>query len=144
MPIIRFDPFFRPRWLRPFLSWDEEEEENWPELTMTEGLDVYEEEDRVIVKAAVPGIPSDKVEVTFEDGVLRIRAKVEEKEEEKKKRKVVYRMDRVASFDYTTTLPRPVDEKSIEAKVENGVVVISAKIAEEAKPKKIPVKVAGK
>jgi HSP20 family molecular chaperone IbpA len=84
------------------------------------------------------------VEVTYEDGVLRIRAKYEEKEEEKKKRKVVYRMDRVTSFDYTTTLPRPVDEKSIEARVENGVVVVSAKIAEEAKPKKIPVKVASK
>jgi len=128
--------FFRP------MLWEEEEE--WPEITMTEGLDVYEEDDKVVVKAAVPGIPADKVEVTYEDGVLRIKGKYEEKEEEKKKRKVVYRMDRVTSFDYTTTLPRPVDEKSIEAKVENGVVVVSAKIAEEAKPKKIPVKVASK
>lgn len=140
MAIIRFDPFFSKKWLRPFFSFDEDLDE-WPELTMTEGLDVYEEDDKVVVKAAVPGIPADKVDVTFEDGVLRIKAKVEEKEEEKKKRKVVYRMDRVASFDYTTTLPRPVDEKSIEAKVENGVVIVSAKIAEEAKPKKIPVKV---
>ncbi len=137
MAIVRFDPFTRS-WFKPFFSW--EDEEDLPELTMTEGLDVYEEDDQVVVKAAVPGVPADKVEVTFEDGVLRIRAKVEEKEEEKKKRKVVYRMDRVASFDYTTTLPRPVDEKTLEAKVENGVVVVSAKIAEEAKPRKIPVK----
>jgi len=141
MAIIRFDPWFPRSWLRPFWSEDEEE---WPELTMTEGLDVYEEDDKIVVKAAVPGVPADKVEVTFEDGVLLIKAKYEEKEEEKKKRKVVYRMDRVASFDYTTTLPRPVDEKSIEAKVENGVVIVSAKIAEEAKPKRIPVKVASK
>ncbi|MGB9883506.1 MAG: Hsp20/alpha crystallin family protein, partial [Microgenomates group bacterium] len=132
MAIVRFDPFTRS-WFKPFFSW--EDEEDLPELTMTEGLDVYEEDDQVVVKAAVPGVPADKVEVTFEDGVLRIRAKVEEKEEEKKKRKVVYRMDRVASFDYTTTLPRPVDEKTLEAKVENGVVVVSAKIAEEAKPR---------
>ncbi len=133
-PLARW--FFRPT------LWEEEEE--WPTMTMTEGLDVYEEDDKVIVKAAVPGVPADKVDVTFEDGVLRIKAKVEEKEEEKKKRKVVYRMDRVASFDYTTTLPRPVDEKSIEARVENGVVIITAKIAEEAKPKKIPVKISNK
>lgn len=137
MAIIRFDPFTRS-FLKPFFSW--EDEEDMPELTMTEGLDVYEEDDNIVVKAAVPGVPADKVEVTFEDGVLRIKGKVEEKKEEKEKRRVVYRMDRVASFDYTTTLPRAVDEKTLEAKVENGVVVVTAKIAEAAKPKKIPVK----
>ncbi|GAB4218679.1 MAG: Hsp20/alpha crystallin family protein [Candidatus Microgenomates bacterium] len=137
MAIVRFDPFTRS-FLKPFFSW--EDEEDLPELTMTEGLDVYEEDDQVVVKAAVPGVPADKVDVTFEDGVLHIRAKIEEKKEEKEKKRVVYRMDRVASFDYTTTLPRPVDEKTLEAKVENGVVTVSAKIAEAAKPKKIPVK----
>lgn len=141
MAIVRFDPFFPRSWIRAF--WPEEDEE-WPELTLTEGLDIYEEEDKVVVKAAVPGVPVDKVDVTFEDGVLRIKAKVEESEEEKKKRKVVYRMDRVASFDYTATLPRPIDEKTLEAKVEDGVVVITAKIAEEAKPKRIPVKTKSK
>jgi len=137
MAIVRFDPFTRT-FLKPFFAW--EDDEDLPELTMTEGLDVYEEDDKVVVKAAVPGIPADKVDVTFEDGVLRIRAKIEESKEEKEKRKTIYRMDRVTSFDYTTTLPRPVDEKTLEAKVENGVVVVSAKIAEAAKPKKIPVK----
>jgi len=137
MAIVRFNPFTRT-FLKPFFAW--EDDEDLPELTMTEGLDVYEEDDKVVVKAAVPGIPADKVDVTFEDGVLRIRAKIEESKEEKEKRKTIYRMDRVTSFDYTTTLPRPVDEKTLEAKVENGVVVVSAKIAEAAKPKKIPVK----
>ncbi len=136
MAIIRFDPFSKS-FLRPFFSFEEEE---MPELTMTEGLDVYEEDDKVFVKAAVPGVPADKVEVIFEDGVLHIRAKGEEKEEEKKKKKVFYKMERIVSFDYHTTLPRPVDEKTLEAKVEDGVVTVSAKIAEEAKPKRIPVK----
>ncbi len=141
MAIVRFDPFFPRSWIRTF--WPEDEEE-WPELTLTEGLDIYEEDDKVVVKAAVPGVPADKVDVTFEDGVLRIKAKVEESEEEKKKKKVVYRMDRVASFDYTATIPRPIDEKTLEAKVEDGVVVVTAKIAEEAKPKRIPVKTKSK
>jgi HSP20 family protein len=118
--------------------WDEAEQD-WPQMTMTEGIDVYEEEDKVVVKAAVPGISPDKVDVTFEDGVLRIRAKVEETQEEKDKKRVTYRMDRVAQFDYTTTLPRPVDAQSIQAVVEDGVVVISAKIAETAKPRRIEV-----
>jgi len=138
MSIIRFDPFSGRRWVSPFFSFDDNE--NWPEIKMTEGLDVYEENNQVVVKAAVPGVSADQVDVTFEDGVLRITAKIEEKEEEKKKKKVIYRMDRVASFDYTATLPRAIDVKSLDAKVENGVVMVTAKIAEEAKPKKIIVK----
>ncbi len=122
---------------RPVM-WDDDEQD-WPQMTMTEGIDVYEEDDKVVVKAAVPGVSPDKVDVTFEDGVLRIRAKVEETQEEKDKKRVTYRMDRVASFDYTTTLPRPVDSQSIQAVVEDGVVVISAKIAETAKPRRIEV-----
>lgn len=142
MAIIRFDPFMNRHFVRPFFSnWDDEE---WPEIKMTEGLDVFEENDQVVVKAAVPGVSADQVEVTFEDGVLRITARVEEREEEKKKKKVIYRMDRVASFDYTTTLPRAIDAKSLDAKVENGVVIITGKIAEEAKPKKIAVRATGK
>lgn len=138
MAIVRFDPFTGRHWMRPFFSPFEDEE--WPEIKMTEGLDVYEEGDQVVVKAAVPGVAADQVEVTFEDGVLRISARTESTEEEKKKKKVIYRMDRVASFDYTTTLPRAIDAKSLDAKVENGVVIITGKIAEEAKPKKIAVR----
>lgn len=136
--IVRFNSQF-PRFFFKPMMWDEMEQD-WPQMTMTEGLDVYEEGDKVVVKAAVPGVPADKVDITFEDGVLRVRARMEETEEEKSRKKVVYRMDRVASFDYTTTLPRPVDEKSIEADVVDGVVIVSAKIAEAAKPKKIEVR----
>jgi len=138
MAIIRWEPTF-PRWFWRWPSlWEEEEE--WPELTVTEGLDVYETENEVVVKAAVPGVPADKVEVTFEDGVLRIRGKVEETEEEKKRKKVVYRAQRMAAFDYTTTLPRAVDADKIQAEVKDGVVTVKAPIAAQAKPKKITVK----
>ena len=109
-------------------------------MTVTEGLDVYETENEVVVKAAVPGVPADKVEVTFEDGVLRIRGKVEETEEEKKRKKVVYRAQRMAAFDYTTTLPRAVSSEKIQAEVKDGVVTVKAPIAAQAKPKKITVK----
>lgn len=138
MAIIRWTPF--PRWFTRWPSLWEEEEEEWPELTVSEGLDVYETADEVVVKAAVPGVPADKVEVTFENGVLRIRGKVEETEEEKKKKKVVYRAQRMAAFDYTTTLPRPVEADKLEAEMSDGVLTVKAPIAAQAKPKKITVK----
>jgi HSP20 family protein len=128
-PLIDFKP----------LLWDEDD---WPEMKMTNGLNVYEEGDKVIVEAAVPGIASDKIKVKYEDGVLRISARSEDKEVEKKQNRIIHQWNKIASFEYTTYLPRPVDSKSLEAKIKDGVITISASIAETAKAKEIEVKVA--
>ena len=128
-PLIDFKPFL----------WDEDE---WPEMKMTSGLNVYEEGDKVMVEAAVPGISSDKIKVKYEDGVLRISAHSENKEVEKKQNRIVHQWNKVSSFEYTTYLPRPIDTKSLEAKVKDGVITISASVAETAKAKEIEVKVA--
>ena len=143
MAIIRWSPWLRPHWgWRSPSLWEDEEE--WPEMRVTEGLDVYETDKEIIVKAAVPGVPADKVEVTFESGVLRIKAKVKEKEEEKEKKKVVYRHERMASFDYTATLPREIDASKVSAEVEDGVITVTAPIPPKAKPKTVKVKTRGK
>jgi HSP20 family protein len=142
MAIIRFDPFrndlfsVQKQMMQPFF----EDVEDWPELTMTQGLNVYEEDDTVVVKAAVPGIPEDKLEITYEDGMLHIRGSIQETEEEKKKKKVVYRKQMISSVDYTTYLPRPINAENIDAEVKDGVVTIKASVAEAAKPKRIAVK----
>jgi len=142
MAIVKFNPF--SPWISDrFLSFFDEED-NWPQIRVTEGLDVYETDSDVVVKAAVPGIPVDKVDVTFEDGVLRIKAKAEETKEEKEKKKVVYRQQRMSYFDYTTTLPRAVDGDKISAEVNDGVVTVKAPIAEAARPKKITVRAKSK
>ena len=138
MAIVKLNPF--SPWFsdRFFPSYDEED--GWPAVRVNDGLDVYETDKDVVVKAAVPGIPADKVDVTFEDGVLRIKAETRDSEEEKKAKKVVYRQQKISCFDYTTTLPRAVDGTKISAEVDDGVVTIKAPIAEAAKPKKIAVK----
>jgi HSP20 family protein len=142
MPIIRFNPFPFSRTIPNWPNvWNDEE---WPDVTMNDGIDVFETENEIVVKAAVPGVPADHVDVTFEDGVLRIKARSDETKEEKEKRKVVYRQQRVSSFDYTTTLPRAVDGSNIQAEVNDGVVVVKAPIAPAAKPKKIAVKTKAK
>lgn len=138
MAIVKLNPF--SPWLNDRFFPSFGDDDNWPIAKVTDGLDVYETDKDVIVKAAVPGIPADKVDVTFEDGVLRIKAEIEDTEEEKKKRKVVYRQQKMSYFDYTTTLPRAVDGEHISAEVVDGVITIKAPIAEAAKPKKIAVK----
>ncbi len=141
MAIVKLNPF--SPWLSDRFFPNFEDDDSWPMVKVTDGLDVYETDKDVVVKAAVPGIPAEKVDVTFEDGVLRIKAEAHDTEEEKKAKKVVYRQQKMSYFDYTTTLPRAVDGNKIVAEVNDGVVTIKAPIAEAAKPKKIAVKAKG-
>lgn len=140
MAIVRLDPFsvLNRSFFRPTMSdWDED----FPELKMTDGLDVYEENDNVVIKAAVPGIKPEAVKVTLEDGVLHIFAREEASEEQKEKQTVVYRKERITSFDYVCTLPRAIESDKLTAEVDNGVLLITAPIAQSAKSKSIQVKV---
>ncbi|HUW24016.1 MAG TPA: Hsp20/alpha crystallin family protein [Patescibacteria group bacterium] len=138
MPIIRWEPLNSGRQLWRWPTFFAEEE---LPSAVTEGLDIFETEDAVVVKAPVPGVPPDEVSVTFEGGVLRIQARHEEGEQERKERKTIYREQRLTSFVYSTTLPRAVDPEKINAEVKDGVVTVTAPIATTAKPKKISVKV---
>jgi HSP20 family protein len=142
MAIVKFNPF--SPWISDRITPFFDDEDNWPMTKVTDGLDVYETDSDVIVKAAVPGITADKVNVTFEDGVLRISAKAEETKEDREKKKVVYRQQRMSYFDYTTTLPRSVVGDKISAEVTDGVVTLKAPIAQEAKPKRITVQTKSK
>lgn len=125
--------FFKPMFL--------EDEEDWPEIKMNTGLNVYEEDNKVIVEAAVPGLTPEKLNITYENGVLRIYGKIEEEKEEKKGKKIIHQLNKVSTFEYNTYLPQPIDSKTIDAKLKNGVVTIKADVAEEAKAKQIKVKV---
>lgn len=131
MAIVRWDPL-RSFWRWPSI-WDEED---WG-LTTTDNLDVYETEDSVVVKAGVAGVDPKKVDVTFERGVLTIRAA--EEEEEKKDRKYYKKASR--SYSYRIAVPGNVDpKKEPKAEIDKGVVTVRFAKAAEAKPKKIDVK----
>ena len=136
MRYLPFKPLFD---LRP-LMWDEE---NWPDYQLNSGLNVYvdEKETEVIVEAPVPGIEAKDLKVTMHGDMLRIYGRMSQTDEEMKKGKVIKKWEMASSVDYVTSLPRPVDTKTIEAKIKNGIVTIKAKIAEEAKPKEIEVKI---
>lgn len=112
---------------------------DWSDLSNGRGLDIYETEKAVVVEAAVPGIPEEKVEVTIEGNVLSICAQHEESEDEKSKKKM-YKSTRQTSFNYSTSLPRMVDSSMAEAEVENGVLKVMIPKTEEELPKKLEVK----
>lgn len=132
-------PFLPDRFMSLF-----DEGRDWFPYRLSRGLTVYETDKDVVVKAEVPGVSADKVNVTYDEGVLRIKAEKQETKEEKEKQKVIYRWQNSSSFSYATTLPKAIKEEEISAEVEDGIVTVTAPIAEEAKGKKIEVKVKSK
>lgn len=131
MTIIRWDP------TRALLRWPNVWDEDDFVPSVGDNLDVYETKDEVVVKAAVAGVDPAKVEITFEKGVLTISGAEEVEDKEDKK----YYRKSSRSYSYRVAVPGNIDLAiEPEAKVAHGVVKVSFKKAEEAKPKKIAVK----
>lgn len=127
---------FRP--LRMLSRWpDFWDEQDWPLTSGTSNLDLYETEDEVVLKANVAGVDAKDVDLTFEDGVLWVKAdKVEEKEDEGK----THYAKSSWSYSYKVAIPGKVDpEKEPKAEVDNGVLTVTFEKAEVSKPKKLKV-----
>lgn len=128
----------RRNWRLPavsFPSFMEELEDLMPTRSFLNGLSVYEDGKNVYVEAAVPGVDPKEVDVTFDKGILTIRA--ERKEEEKGKK---YQRRATRSFFYRVA-PSDVDlKKEPQASYKNGVMTITFTKIPTTKPKKIAVK----
>jgi HSP20 family protein len=102
-------------------------------------LDVIEQEDEFLVKASVPGINPDDLEITFTDNVLTIKGETKA-EEEIKDANYHLRERRFGSFARSISLGSRITADKIQANYENGVLTLHLPKAEEVKPKRIPIK----
>jgi HSP20 family protein len=118
---------------------------NWPTpLAPAEpSLDLYETGNEVVVKAALPGLKPEDVDITLRGDVLTIAGETNEETEQKDKN-YIRRERRYGSFSRTVTLPEGLTADKAEAKFENGVLTLAIPKSEEVKPKKIQVKTNGK
>lgn len=108
--------------------------------TMSPAVELYEEGDNLVLKAELPGLNKDEIEITMDDSVLTIKG--EKKEETEKKGKEYYRMERVyGKFFRTIELPETIDSEKIKGTYKNGVLEVTLPKKEEAKPKEIKVEV---
>jgi HSP20 family protein len=133
---------FHEFWRRPFLSlWDHEH--SWPGRMLSlqmPAMDVYEEKDEVVVKAELPGLSKEDLEVTLTESTLTLKG--EKKKEEEVKEKNFYRSERSSgSFVRTIDLPAEVKTDQTKASFENGVLEIRLPKTEDAKRKVIKVKI---
>jgi len=99
-------------------------------------LDISESQDAFQVRASLPGIKPEDVEITVHGGTLTIRGE-SKAEEEKKGQHWHLRERRFGSFQRSVSLATPVDSDRAEARYENGVLTLTLPKSESAKPRQI-------
>lgn len=106
---------------------------------MGQGLNLFETESSIVAEAALPGIPEEKIDVTFDNGVVRVTANFEQKQEEKDKRRY-FMSSMSSSYNYSFRLPQgAVQDREPDAELEDGVLKLTFKKIEKKEPKKIKV-----
>jgi len=147
---------WRPRWFRrwePFRELEEEMErlfEEWPSRPWTRRalvvrewaprVDMFDHVDKVIVKAELPGVKKEDIEISVAGGVLTIKG--ERRAEEEVKDEDYYCCERFrGTFYRAIQLPTDVETERIEADYTDGILEITLPKVPEVKPKKIEVKV---
>lgn len=103
-------------------------------------VDVVEKKDSIVVKADLPGLAKEDINVSIENNILTISG--EKKLEQENKEGDVVRMERYyGSFNRAFTLPSTVDPGKVNARFENGVLELTLTKKEEAKPRQIRIDV---
>jgi HSP20 family protein len=109
------------------------EQKDW-----TPAIEVFEKEDRFLVKAELPGIKAEDINISAVGDTLTLRG--ERKAESEVKEEDYYCCERsYGSFFRSIALPSHVDAEKIEASYENGVLEISLPKILDVKPKKISI-----
>jgi HSP20 family protein len=108
--------------------------------TFAPAVNVYEDEHTVTLKFEVPGIDEKDIDIRIENNVLTVHGerKLEKEEKEENFRRVE---TQYGSFTRTFTLPTTVDQESVQANYDRGVLKVTLAKKEEAKPKQIKVNV---
>ena len=103
-------------------------------------VDIFDNDNEIVLKAELPGLKKEEIDIHVEDNLLTLRG--ERKREEEVKDKGYYRSERAyGTFSRSFTLPATVDVKKINASYKDGVLAVTLPKAEEAKPRQIEVKV---
>lgn len=122
------------RWLDP------SEGEDLSKNIWGPALEVKEKKNDLIVKAEIPGMDKEDIEVTLEDGVLTLKGekkREEKKEEEGRTTSEFY----YGTFMRSISLPADVDEEKINASYKNGVLRITLPKKESSKPRQLRIDV---
>lgn len=147
MAIVRWDPFrdlisIQDRMNRLFEQTlaRTREEEGIAASTWMPAVDIYETPDQVVMKAELPGLTREDIEINVRDNALSLRG--QRKFEKDVKEENYLRIERAyGSFQRSFTLPVTIQQDKIKAVFRDGVLELTLPKAEEARPKQIKIDV---
>ena len=101
-------------------------------------VDIFEESDRLVFRAEIPGVNKDDIEVRVENGTLILHG--EKRQEKEVDSESAHRIERFyGTFSRSFVLPTSIDAEKIEARYKDGVLELVLPKAEEARPRKIKI-----
>ena len=128
------DRFFDDWFYRPSRLW------LMPAWTEAAPLDLYRENGNLVVKAELPGVPSEDIDIKIEDQVLTISGETRS-EDEVEEEKYIRRERRYGSFSRSVALPVEAEGDRAEAAFEDGVLTVTIPVAEEPQPEVVKVEI---
>lgn len=132
-----FDDFLQRRWPHPF------RDIRWPELPSLRewkvpSVDVVDRDEEVFVRAEIPGIEKEDLDVSIVERILRIKGST--RHEEEKRDEDYYRQEiRSGSFSRTVLLPSEVNTAKAKASYKDGILELHLPKVVQAKREKISV-----
>jgi HSP20 family protein len=101
-------------------------------------LDIVENDDEFTVKASIPGINPDDLEITLSGKILTIKGETQG-ESESDQGKYHLRERRYGSFSRRVSLPTEINDKEVKASYDSGVLTLTLPKSEDTKPRRIEV-----
>lgn len=149
MNIVRWDPFrdmvslrqamdrlMEDSFVRPSRALRLMGEEAFP------AIDVYQKPEELVVKASLPGLKPEEVDITISGDTLTITGETKA-DEEVKREDYIYQEHRYGAFTRSLALPPDLRTDKAEASFDNGVLTLTIPRAEEVKPKTVKVTTKG-
>ena len=149
MAIIRFTE--RPNFMNPWAEFDRirrgfdqfsrnfiDDDARYGRATVFPPLNMYEEKEQLVVKAEIPGVKTEDLDISLEGETLTLKGtRIQHKPEEKKSfhRREIER----GTFSRAVSLPTRVDPDKVSARLENGILTITISKAAETKPRQVKV-----
>jgi HSP20 family protein len=127
------DHLFDDAFTRPFGLTDGGHNSGMPAINM------YQTDNEVVVKASLPGIKADDVQINMTGDILTIKGEMKQTDESKAKNYHIHEQ-RWGAFERTVQLPIAVVSDKAKAEFENGILTVTLPKAEEVKPKLITIK----
>ena len=149
MAMVRFDPLrefsmLQDRVNRLFQEHSRggRDEELLSRGTWAPPVDIYEQDGSLVLRADLPDMKRENIDVSFESGTLTLKG--ERPLSQDIKQENVHRLERhYGGFSRSFTLPTTVDASKINAEYRDGVLSIKLPFREDSKPRSIKVDVAG-